>query len=256
MKETADEHAGKRLCPGIEPGLVPEKPDGVPEHWVHASRFKRRERVGHTVEGGKRVSRWHYDPLCKTCQQKLRLAAKHEDEATWAVERFASRRASVCGQTKQFMLDEMNCRRLVPEVRATLEHGCISCGEPVKIEELQFDHRLRPRYDGDLAREHARNIQPLDANCNGAACKGPKDLGEWLDNEEDARLAAHADRLAATPPASPPVVVAGADRCPSVKAKVHGDPPRRSSWRCQQTAGHAGPHTHRGQSPWTESEAA
>lgn len=40
-------------------------------------------------------------------------------------------------------------------------------------------------------------------------------------------------------------------RCASVKQKVHCDPPRVSSWRCKEPAGHEGPHKHPGQSSWT-----
>jgi hypothetical protein len=40
-------------------------------------------------------------------------------------------------------------------------------------------------------------------------------------------------------------------RCTSVKQKVHCDPPRTSTWRCKEPAGHEGPHKHPGQSSWT-----
>ena len=55
-----------------------------------------------------------------------------------------------------------------------------------------------------------------------------------------------------------PITVASAhptvtgERCTSVKQKVHCDPPRVSSWRCKELAGHEGPHTHPGQSPWKD----
>jgi len=47
-----------------------------------------------------------------------------------------------------------------------------------------------------------------------------------------------------------PIPVNG-DRCTSTKQKVHCDPPRTSSWRCKEPAGHEGPHKHPGQSSWT-----
>jgi len=50
-------------------------------------------------------------------------------------------------------------------------------------------------------------------------------------------------------PAHP--TVTSDERCSSIKQKVHCDPPRTSSWRCKEPAGHEGPHRHPGQSSWT-----
>jgi hypothetical protein len=264
-----DEHAGKRLCPGIEPGVLASKPDGVPEHWVHASRFRRERSTPRGVDVLKR--------RCKTCEQTIRVDNKNEDRATDIVDKFAARMASRAGTTKQFMLDEMNLRRLVPDVDTMLRHGCHYCGEAVTIDEVEFDHiePLRNAPPGDLARYHVANVRPADKNCN--RFKGGKTFVRFLEENEDARRAAHADRAGVLEVVDPPPLIAWRapgtavlptsvpaalpdNRCPSIKVKTHKQRPgttRRpvSTHRCALEVGHDGLHhaaESANQAPWSD----
>lgn len=183
------------------------------DQWHHHSRFNRRQRQ--TPEG----PIWHYDPNCKLWIQTQRVASKHEDEALRIVENRAKRIIAEANRVSDvpkvgidFVMGALNYKSLVPMVRATLVWGdecvCPNCASGYD-KPVEFDHREPPRHPRDWARLHARNIGPLDRECNGS--KNDMPYGAWLDLEEDKRLSAqaHNTRLAtnglvlSSPPPAP-----------------------------------------------------
>lgn len=164
------------------------------EAWHHHSRFKRRQRK--TPHGYV----WEYDGECKLYQQTKRVEQKNADPARAIVEKRASeivRKANkVPGEPKitlEFVMADLNYQSLVPMVRAfqawPAECFCPNCGSPYnQMSTFHYDHREPPRDPRDWARLHARNIGPLDRECN--CSKGDMAYGEWLDLEEDKRLSA------------------------------------------------------------------
>lgn len=169
--------------------------------WHHHSRFGRRRRPGQNPD----VPIWDYDADCKLWQQTRRVAEKNEDEATRIVETKARRIVNNANKTPgpkitlAFVIGGLNYKSLILMVRAAKawpdESFCPNCGSLCKPE---FDHREPPRHARDWARLHARNIGPLDHECNSG--KNAVPYAEWLDLEEGKRLSAqaHNDRLAQT----------------------------------------------------------
>jgi hypothetical protein len=99
------------------------------------------------------------------------------------------------GMTFDFIWNVMLWRTLVPVLRTmmTAEALC-GCGHRFDHErDIQLDHNEPPRFSGDNARMHARNITLRCATCNNT--KSNKTLAEWLDEQEEARLSNERDRL-------------------------------------------------------------
>lgn len=170
--------------------------------WHHHSRFKRRRRETPHADV------WEYDPDCRLWQQTQRVAAKHDDEALRIVEgrarKVVTRANKVPEEPKigiDFVMGALNYKSLVPMVRATIawpdECLCPNCGSTFD-KPIELDHRAPPRHPRDWARLHARNIGPLDHECNTS--KNDMSYEPWLDLEEDKRLSAqaHNDQLSNT----------------------------------------------------------
>jgi len=136
---------------------------------------------------------WEYDPECKLCQQTNRVKIKHDDPAKALLIRRADHIARDNGFTRQFVLEDLNYWSKLPELRGMLTHEglCPNCGHEYDGErDVQLDHREPPRYRGDLARLHARNVAILCGSCNNT--KRSMDYADWLDDQEQARLSANA----------------------------------------------------------------
>jgi hypothetical protein len=195
-------------------------------------------------------ARWRFAPDCLDCQQKIKNERKNIDRAEYIMHRRAAGRASKSGVPTQFMWLDMNYQALVPVFRAMMtEEGlCTSCGHPFDGEsDITIEHREPPRHAHDWARLHARN---LDLGCRGCnSRKKDKQYSDWLDLEEEVRLSNEQDNTLADGSTN---VVPFHERCEAVKTKIHGEPPRRSSWRCKGEAGHDGLHFHPGQSSWED----
>jgi len=169
--------------------------------WHHHSRFNRRQRQ--SPDG----PIWIYDPDCRLWQQTQRVAAKNEDEAQRIVEGRARRVVHEANKAYpdepkigiDFVMGALNYKSLIPLVRAVLvwrdECTCPNCASSYD-KPVELDHREPPRSTRDWARLHARNIGPLDRECN--ASKGDMAYADWLDLEEAKRLdaVAHNQRLA------------------------------------------------------------
>jgi hypothetical protein len=167
--------------------------------WHHHVRFNRRKRYDDHENPNEYV--WEYDRDCKLYLQTCRVEKKNEDQARAIVERRASEvvreanRVSGPKITLAFVMGALNYRSLIPLVRAYLlwpeECFCPNCASTYnQLSTFHFDHREPPRHPRDWARLHARNIGPLDRECNCA--KGDMPYPEWLDLEEDKRLSAEA----------------------------------------------------------------
>lgn len=164
------------------------------KQWHHHSRFNRRKR-GVNPEG----PIWDYDPSCRLWQQTQRVAEKHEDEARNIVENRARQIVRDANKmpgekiTLAFVMHGLNYESLIPLVRAHLawreECTCPNCASQYD-KPVELDHRAPPRHARDWARLHARNIGPLDRECNTS--KGNMPYEEWLDREEQHRLDAQA----------------------------------------------------------------
>jgi hypothetical protein len=131
----------------------------------------------------------NFKPVCKACEQKKRNEQKNDDRAYAIIDSRASTRARVLAVQKAFIWINMNWRALVPMMRAMLspEGLCLSCGhEFVNERDIQIEHREAPRFPGDWAREHARNIGLMCQSCN--VTKRDKGNGLWLDEQEAARI--------------------------------------------------------------------
>lgn len=63
---------------------------------------------------------WHFDPICKDCQQKERNERKNDDRAQAVIEARAGDWAHKTGTTKAFFLVNMNWRALIPVFRAMI----------------------------------------------------------------------------------------------------------------------------------------
>lgn len=161
--------------------------------WHHHGRFQ-----DHKAADG---SICRYDLDCKLFQQTKRVEAKNVDLARATVEgrakeivRKANEWAKATGEQKinlEFVMYNLNYRSLIPMVRAYLVWGeeslCPNCGSPYDSKStLHFDHREPPRNPRDWARLHARNIGPLDKECNTP--KNDMAYAKWLDVEETKRL--------------------------------------------------------------------
>jgi hypothetical protein len=161
-------------------------------YWKHYSRFQRKA-------GKRSLSR--FSPDCRDCETKARNERKNEDRPLWIIKERARDHATKHGLAFEFMWINMNWRSLVPMARAmmTEEALCTSCGHGFDNErDIQLEHRSPPRYRGDLARVHARNIGLACASCNRGKSDAPYD--DWLDQQEEARLSNEADltRMPAT----------------------------------------------------------
>lgn len=169
------------------------------DEWHHHSRFRRRRRENPHADV------WDYDPDCRLWQQTQRVASKHDDEARRIVEGRAKKivtKANKAGEPKiglDFVMGALNYTSLIPMVRATIawpdECVCPNCGSSFD-KPIELDHRAPPRDARDWARLHARNIGPLDHECNTS--KSDMSYEAWLELEEDKRLSAqaHNDNLA------------------------------------------------------------
>jgi hypothetical protein len=154
---------------------------------------------------------WHFDPDCKACQEHRRTVAKAIDPARALVERRAQSAAIEAGVTKEFFLDRLGYRALIPFVRLVHpltrppEPGtCLDC-EPAHHlfrdeNDLTFEHREPPRHAQDWARRHARNICVVDRSCNSK--KRDKPYAQYLEDCESARQTAVTREL---PPQPTPV---------------------------------------------------
>jgi len=170
--------------------------------WHHYSRFKRRERQ--SPQG----TQWDYDTDCRLWLQTVRVATKNEDPAREIVVKRVTALVTAANRLpgpkvdSRFFLEDLNYRCLIPMVRAFIawpeECFCPNCGSTYNIaRDLTFDHRLPPRNARDWERLHARNVGPLDRECNSS--KNDTDYDAWLEKEEANRLdaAAHNARLRA-----------------------------------------------------------
>jgi hypothetical protein len=99
------------------------------------------------------------------------------------------------GVSFEFMWNSMGWSTLVPILRAMMtdEAICTSCLHRFDNErDVQLDHNEPPRFKGDCARLHARNISIRCSSCNTG--KSDKPYAEWLDQEEQTRLSNEVDR--------------------------------------------------------------
>jgi 5-methylcytosine-specific restriction endonuclease McrA len=127
--------------------------------------------------------------ICKDCEQKARNEKKNADRPRAIIEQRASVAASKVGATREFFMIQMNYRALIPELRALMSNEglCKGCGHDfINERDIQIEHIEPIRFDKDWARLHARNIRLFCASCNGT--KGHKPFGQWLDEQEGARL--------------------------------------------------------------------
>jgi len=168
--------------------------------WKHYSRFyqrRRRRHNGSVVEP---------DLVCKDCRQIERTEGKNADRPLALMRSRTQSWARRLGVTTDFLWTNMNWRALVPLLRAMMspEGLCLSCGHPFLNErDIHLEHRYPPRHSHDWARHHARNIWLDCDSCNKR--KGPTPYGEWLDNEEEARLVNEQWRASDQSPLSEPV---------------------------------------------------
>lgn len=167
-------------------------------YWKHYSRFRNKS--------GVRSNSTKFAADCKDCETKTRNERKNEDRALWIIKLRARDHAAKHNLTFEFMWINMNWRSLVPLVRAMMtdEGLCASCGHGFDNErDIQLEHRSPPRFRGDLARIHRRNIDFLCASCNRG--KSDVDYDDWLDRQEEARLSNEADlsRMPAALPRQP-----------------------------------------------------
>jgi hypothetical protein len=157
--------------------------------WKHHSRFRSRRRTTSIHVG------IEFNSLCKDCEQIERNERKNKDRPLALMKQRAATKASNLGVPSKFVWMNMNWRALVPYARAMMtEDGrCLSCGHPFLNErDIQIEHREPPRFTGDWAREHARNLALFCHSCNNT--KGRKPYAQWLDEQEEARLANEAHR--------------------------------------------------------------
>lgn len=152
----------------------------------------------------------HFKRVCKACEQKKRNEDKNDDRPLAIIEHRAAARARVLAVPKQFVWINMNWQALVPLMRAMLspEGLCLSCGHKFTNErDIQIEHREAPRFPGDWAREHARNIGLMCQSCN--VTKRDKGNGLWLDEQEHARISNSGNReTAIDPPMKPAPITA------------------------------------------------
>lgn len=158
--------------------------------WKHYSRFRSwRETSRH------RSVSIQFKSLCRDCELIERNKQKNADRALWLMKKRASAHATALGVSTEFIWIEMNWQALVPFCRAmmTEEALCLDCGHKFLNErDIQIEHRDPPRFIGDWARENTRNIGLACASCNGT--KSNTSYSEWLDRQEEARLANKADK--------------------------------------------------------------
>jgi len=154
-------------------------------YWKHHSRF--RIKAGHG-------SMSRFFPDCRDCETKQRNERKNEDRALWIMKERAREHARKTGVSFDFMWMNMNWRALVPPFRAMMSKGalCLCCGHQFLNErDIQIEHNNPPRFLGDFARLHARNISLACASCNRTKSDAP--YSEWLDQQEEARLSNQAN---------------------------------------------------------------
>jgi hypothetical protein len=161
----------ERLCKG---------PCGL---WKHYSRFRSRQRkTPHDIV-------WHFDPVCRDCQQKERNERKNADRPLAIIHGRAEQAARKAASTTEFFWTQMNYRALVPLMRVLMgsEGMCLACGHAFLNErDIHIDHIEPPRHEQDWARLHARNLRLACDACNKT--KGKKPFIDWLDEQEGARL--------------------------------------------------------------------
>ena len=165
----------ERFCPGHN-------------EWLHHSRFRSYQtRHGRHSTKSAGVS---FARLCKACEQIERNKQLNEDRPAAVIARRAENRAHLLGVSREFFMVNMNWISLVPMMRALMspEGRCQSCGHPFSGDrDIQIEHHQPPRFDGDWAREHARNLGFLCGSCNRA--KSAKDQALFLDEQETTRIA-------------------------------------------------------------------
>jgi hypothetical protein len=150
------------------------------QEWKHHSHFK--------VKGVGRTSTARFDPVCKSCRNRLQDLRKNTDRALWIITQRARRAARKAGETTEFFMVQMNYRALVPWLRAMMgEEGlCLACGMAFRNErDVQIEHCEPPQHRQDWERLHARNIRLLCGTCNKT--KHSKVFAEWLAEQESAR---------------------------------------------------------------------
>jgi hypothetical protein len=116
----------------------------------------------------------------------------------WIIEKRARDHAAQHGLTFDFIWNAMLWKTLVPMYRTMMSAEALcGCGHLFDNErDIQIDHNEPPRFPGDHARMHARNITLRCASCNKG--KSNKPLAQWLDEQEQARLSNEVDRTAMT----------------------------------------------------------
>lgn len=164
----------ERWCPGA-------KGEG---HWRHFDRFRKRKVID--THGTVCI---RFNKYCKQCEQILRVERKNEDRPLSIIHKRAEVRASKLGVSVDFIWRNMNYQSLVAKYRGALlpDALCSNCGHPYESErDIQIEHREPPRFQGDWAREHARNLEFYCGNCNPT--KHDKPYSPWLDEQEETRL--------------------------------------------------------------------
>ena len=150
-------------------------------YWKHHSRFR--------SKSGKGSLSTKFASDCRDCETKHRNAEKNKDRALHIMKERARDHAAKHGVSFDFMWINMNWQSLVPIYRALLtdEASCTCCGHRFDHErDIQIEHNNPPRFAGDFARLHARNISFACASCNRTKSDAAYD--EWLDRQEQARL--------------------------------------------------------------------
>jgi 5-methylcytosine-specific restriction endonuclease McrA len=131
-----------------------------------------------------------FNKLCKACEQIDRNERTNGDRAKSIIEGRAQQRAHDLGLSRYFFLVEMGWNTLIVPLRALLDNPdarCQSCGEPfLNHRDIQIEHIEAPRFRGDEAREHARNLRFLCQSCN--VTKQKMGHSVWLDDQNAARI--------------------------------------------------------------------
>ena len=153
------------------------------DQWKHHSRFRSRLRkLPHSTV-------WHFNPICRDCEQKDRNERKNIDRPLAIIRGRAATAAHKAGVDTEFFMTQMNYLGLVPLMRALMsdEGRCLNCGHAFLNErDIQIEHIEPPRDDQDWARLHARNLRLFCGSCNRV--KSNKPFIQFLDEQEQARL--------------------------------------------------------------------
>jgi hypothetical protein len=135
------------------------------------------------------MSKDFFKRICKACEQIERNESKNADRPYAIIRRRAEARARDLGVPFAFVWTSLNWSAMVPSMRAMMsdEGVCVNCGHSfVNERDIQIEHHEPPRYDGDWAREHTRNLVLSCQSCNGTKARKP--FSDWLDEQESARL--------------------------------------------------------------------